>query len=84
MFNLIGAIISGLLIGLAARFIYPGDVPMGWLMTILLGIGGSLLASLLVGAGTGGFKRGVNRPGCLASMLGAVVLIYLGRHLGWH
>jgi hypothetical protein len=84
MFNAIGALISGLLVGLIARLVYPGDVPMGWLMTMLLGIGGSLLASLLVGAGTGGYGRGVNRPGCVASVLGAMVLIYLGRHLGWH
>lgn len=80
MFNLIGAILSGLIIGALARFFYPGVVDMGWLMTILLGVGGSLLAGLV-----GGYRGGeVNRAGCLASVLGAMVLIFLGRHLGWH
>lgn len=81
MFNLIGAIISGLVIGWLARFFYPGVVPMGWVMTILLGVGGSLLAGLIGGGYRG---DGVNRAGCLASVLGAMLLIFIGRHLGWH
>lgn len=30
MFNLIGAVFSGLFIGALARFFYPGAVDMGW------------------------------------------------------
>ena len=82
MFNLIGAIISGLFIGALARWFYPGVVEMGWGMTILLGVGGSLLAGLV--AGRGSYGEGFQRGGCLASLLGAVVLIFVGRHLGWH
>lgn len=82
MFNLIGAILSGLVIGWLARFFYPGMVPMGWIMTILLGIGGSMLASFVgVWASGGSYRDGVNRAGCLASILGAMVLIFIGRHL---
>ena len=82
MFNLIGAILSGLVIGWLARFFYPGIVPMGWIMTILLGIGGSLLASVVgVWAAGGNYRDGMNRAGCLASVLGAMVLIFIGRHL---
>jgi uncharacterized membrane protein YeaQ/YmgE (transglycosylase-associated protein family) len=80
MFNIIGAIISGLVIGVLARFFYPGAVHMGWIMTILLGVGGSLLAGLVTSRGASEF----NRAGCLASVLGAIVLIFLGRTLGWH
>jgi uncharacterized membrane protein YeaQ/YmgE (transglycosylase-associated protein family) len=83
MINVIGAIISGLIIGALARFFYPGAVPMGWIMTILLGIGGSLLAGLVTARGTGGIGGGVNRAGCLASVIGAIVLIFIGRLLGW-
>ncbi|MHA5865533.1 GlsB/YeaQ/YmgE family stress response membrane protein, partial [Pseudomonas aeruginosa] len=43
--GLIGTIIVGLIVGLVARFLKPGDDSMGWIMTILLGIGGSLLAT---------------------------------------
>ena len=43
--GLIGTIVIGLIVGLIARFLKPGDDSMGWIMTILLGIGGSLLAT---------------------------------------
>ncbi len=79
MFNIIGAIISGLVIGVLARFFYPGAVEMGWLATILLGIGGSLLAGLVTSRG----NREFSRAGCLASIVGAVVLIFVGRLIGW-
>jgi uncharacterized membrane protein YeaQ/YmgE (transglycosylase-associated protein family) len=80
MFNIIGAIISGLVIGAFARWFYPGVVEMGWIMTILLGVGGSLLAGLITTRGDPDF----NRAGCLASILGAMALIFIGRQLGWH
>ncbi|TYC86246.1 GlsB/YeaQ/YmgE family stress response membrane protein [Novosphingobium sp. BW1] len=78
MFNIIGAIIGGLIIGALARWIYPGEVPMSWLTTILLGIGGSLAAGLITSRGS----RDFNRAGCLASILGAMALIFIGRALG--
>jgi uncharacterized membrane protein YeaQ/YmgE (transglycosylase-associated protein family) len=80
MLNIIGAIVSGLVIGVLARFFYPGVIHMGWVMTILLGVGGSLLAGLVTSRGSPEFHR----AGCLASIIGAMVLIFIGRHLGWH
>jgi uncharacterized membrane protein YeaQ/YmgE (transglycosylase-associated protein family) len=79
MLNIIGAIVSGLIIGVLARFFYPGAVNMGLVMTILLGVGGSLLAGLVASRGRAGFSR----AGCLASIVGAIVLIFIGRMLGW-
>ena len=73
MFNIIGAIIGGLIIGALARWIYPGEVPMSWVATILLGIAG-----LIPSRGS----RDFNRAGCLASILGAMALIFIGRALG--
>lgn len=78
MLNIIGAILSGLLVGALARFFFPGAVEMGWLTTIALGIGGSLLAGLVTSRG----RRDFHRAGCLASILGAMALILLGRLLG--
>lgn len=78
MINVITAIISGLIIGVLARFFYPGSVHMGWIATILLGIGGSLIAGLVTSRGSADF----NRAGCLASVVGAIVLIFVGRMLG--
>ena len=34
--GIIGTIIIGLIVGLVARFLKPGDDSMGWIMTILL------------------------------------------------
>lgn len=82
MFNIIGAIFSGLFIGALARFLYPGAVTMGWGMTILLGVAGSLLAGMVAGRGRSG--DGLHRAGCLASVLGAMGLILIGRLLGWN
>ena len=80
VFKLISIILSGLLVGLAARYLYPGSVPMGLGRTILLGIGGSLVAGLAAGWGSKD-KGQVTRAGCIASVLGAMVLIFIGRHL---
>lgn len=77
MLNILGAIVSGLMIGALARFFYPGAVEMGWLWTIGLGIAGSLLAGFIATRGRAGFQR----AGCLASVVGAMALILLGRLL---
>lgn len=43
--GIIGTIFIGLIVGLLARFLKPGDDSMGWIMTIVLGIAGSLAAT---------------------------------------
>ena len=78
MINILGAILSGLLVGALARWFYPGAVEMGWLTTIALGIGGSLLAGAIANRGRSGFHR----AGCLASIIGGMALILLGRLMG--
>ena len=78
MINILGAIISGLIIGALARFFYPGAGEMGWVATILLGIGGSLLAGIVTSRG----QRDFSRAGCLASVIGAIALIFAGRLAG--
>lgn len=75
MLNVIGAIVGGLFVGALARWFYPGAVNMGWIETFLLGIGGSLLAGLVTSRG----RREFSRAGCLASLLGAMALILIGR-----
>lgn len=74
-------VITGLLIGWAARFFYPGPVPMGWIGSILLGLGGALLGGFIAQA----FSRTRDRPlepaGCLGSVLGAMLIIFLARAL---
>jgi uncharacterized membrane protein YeaQ/YmgE (transglycosylase-associated protein family) len=82
MFNLISLIVSGLITGVLARWIYPGSVPMGLGHTILLGIGGSLVAGLAASSRDGRpWGEGFSRAGCIASVLGAMLLIFIARHL---
>ncbi|PEQ11709.1 hypothetical protein B2G71_15965 [Novosphingobium sp. PC22D] len=78
MLNIIGAIISGLIVGALAKWFYPGVVPMSLIGTILLGVGGSLVAGLITSRG----RRDFQPAGCLASILGAMALIFIGRALG--
>lgn len=82
MLNIVGAVVAGLIVGALARWFYPGAVEMGWITTIALGIGGSLLAGLLTSRGRWGGRGDFHRAGCLASILGAMALIFIGRLLG--
>ena len=45
--GVIGYIIGGAIIGILARFFKPGADPMGWILTILLGIAGAIVGSRL-------------------------------------
>ena len=65
--GIIGTIFIGLIVGLLARFLKPGDDSMGWIMTILLGIGGSIAATY------GGQALGIYQAGEGAGFIGAVV-----------
>ena len=77
MINIIATIIVGIVVGILARFFYPGAVNMSLLWTMILGIAGSLLAGLLTSRGASGFHR----AGFIASILGAMLLIFVGRML---
>jgi len=77
MLRILGALISGFIIGLLARWLYPASVHLHTGTTILLGIGGSLLADLV--ARRAGARQGA---GLIASIVGAMALIFIGRHLG--
>ena len=68
-------IIVGLVAGLLARAIKPGNDAMGWIMTIVLGIVGAMLggfvASLVGIDADGGFT------GLIFSVIGAIILLFL-------
>lgn len=73
MFSLFGTLIVGLIVGLIARAIKPGNDSLGWIMTILLGIAGSFVASY-IGMALGWYQQG-DAAGWIASIVGAVVLL---------
>ena len=71
--SLIWTILIGFVVGLLARALTPGDQPHGFIITTLLGIGGSLAATY------GGAALGIYHPGesagFIASLIGAIVLV---------
>ena len=73
--GLIGTIVVGLIVGAIARFITPGEQKMGWILTILLGVGGSLAAGF-IGQALGWYKAGEG-AGWIASVVGALVLLFV-------
>ena len=62
MINILVTILVGFFVGVLARFFYPGPVHMSWLWTILLGIGGSLLAGLVTHRGQSAFTAPASLP----------------------
>ena len=73
MLSLLGMLLIGLVVGLIARAVKPGDDKLGWIMTALLGVAGSFLASY-VGMALGWYSQG-DSAGWIASVLGAVTLL---------
>lgn len=71
------AIIIGLIVGALAKLIMPGKDPGGIIVTILIGIAGSLLASFL-GRAMGWYTEG-QAAGFIASLLGAILLLWIYR-----
>jgi len=67
--------LGGLIIGALGRLVLPGPDPMGIGMTILVGIGGSLLAGIITNAIWG--RR--YAPGLLLSVASAALLVWLLR-----
>jgi uncharacterized membrane protein YeaQ/YmgE (transglycosylase-associated protein family) len=88
MIAIIGWIIFGLIAGLIAKAIMPGRDPGGFIITMLLGIAGSLIGGF-IGQALFGYGRAVNdsgdlsQPGFLMSLVlaivGAILLLVLYR-----
>jgi uncharacterized membrane protein YeaQ/YmgE (transglycosylase-associated protein family) len=74
---IIGTIIVGFIVGLLARFFYPGAVPLGFWLTVALGVGGSLvggvISSLIWKTPDGKFHP----AGWFMSIIGACLLLWV-------
>lgn len=77
---MLSTIIIGLVVGLLARFVKPGDDSMGWIKTILFGIGGSMAATY--GGQALGLYQAGQGAGFIGSVVGAVVLLIVAGRLG--
>ncbi len=71
----VGITLVGLILGLVACFLKPGGTSTGWIMIILLGIGGVLAA--LYDDRVLGLLRSVQGTELFGAVLGALVLLVL-------
>ena len=76
--ELLWFIIVGFIAGLLARAILPGADPMGWVLTTVLGIAGAIIAGF-VGRALGWYETGSTGPGIIAAVIGAIILLAIGR-----
>ena len=77
MFSLLWTAMIGLIVGAVAKLLMPGKDPGGFIVTMLLGLAGSFVASYL-GRLLGWYKEG-QAAGFIMSVLGAILLLYLYR-----
>jgi uncharacterized membrane protein YeaQ/YmgE (transglycosylase-associated protein family) len=76
--GIIAWIVFGFIVGLIARAVVPGKQGMGFVLTTLLGIAGSLVGGLVASALSGGSATAFQPSGFLGSLIGAVVLLVVG------
>lgn len=75
--HLIWTLIIGLIVGAIAKFLMPGKDPGGFIITILLGIAGSFVATFL-GRALGLYSAGAT-AGFIMSIVGAMLLLLVYR-----
>lgn len=79
MLHFIWMCLIGLVVGAVAKMIMPGKDPGGLLITMLLGIAGSLVAGFL-GRAVGWYSAGES-AGLIMSVLGAILLLAIYRKM---
>lgn len=77
MFALLWEILIGLVVGVVAKLLMPGKDPGGMVVTIIIGIAGSIAATFL-GQLVGWYKQGQS-AGFVMSVLGAVLILWIYR-----
>ena len=80
--NIIAWIVVGLVAGVIAKALMPGNEPGGIIVTILLGIGGAIVGGFL--AVTVGFSDGVSNfdlGTIVLAVVGSMLLLFLYRSL---
>jgi uncharacterized membrane protein YeaQ/YmgE (transglycosylase-associated protein family) len=72
--GIIWTIVLGFVIGVIAKLLHPGKDNMGFIATVLLGIGGSFLAGV-IGQFLGWYRAGEG-AGFIASVIVAILLLW--------
>jgi len=79
--GIISWIVVGLIAGLLAKFLLPGDDPGGLILTTLIGMAGAVVGGVLIGVLGGTGATGFNVWSILVATLGAVMLLFVYRLL---
>ena len=79
---MIGFLVAGLIIGLLARHILPGRQRIGLLMTLLLGVVGSVIGGTIANALRAGSIWELNFVGFVAAVVTSVVLLAVAGRAG--
>ena len=75
MMSILYTLFIGLIVGFIARAIKPGEDNLGWIMTAVLGVAGSFVATY-AGQALGLYAAG-SAAGWIASVIGAIVLLVI-------
>ena len=76
MLHLLGQALFGLVVGAIAKLMMPGNDPGGWIVTMLLGLVGSLVGTFVGRALWGGADYSA---GWITSILGTIILLAIYR-----
>ena len=76
--GILWTLIIGLVVGVIAKFLMPGKDPGGFIVTMLIGVAGALLAGFL-GRALGWYDNPGEGPGIIASIIGAMLLLLVYR-----
>jgi len=75
MFGLLLTILIGFVVGVIAKLIMPGKENMGFILTTLLGVAGSIAATY-AGQAVGWYQAGEG-AGWIGSIVGAFLLLWI-------
>ncbi|MBK9375998.1 MAG: GlsB/YeaQ/YmgE family stress response membrane protein [Holophagales bacterium] len=73
--SILWSILIGFVVGVIAKLLHPGKENMGIILTTVLGIAGSLIATFL-GRLVGFYKEG-EAAGFIMALIGAIVLLVI-------
>ena len=73
--SIIWTILIGFVVGLLAKMLTPGRDPSGFILTVLIGIAGSLVATY--GGQAVGLYQAGEAAGFIGSLIGAIILLVI-------
>ncbi|MBL8817185.1 MAG: GlsB/YeaQ/YmgE family stress response membrane protein [Planctomyces sp.] len=81
LMNVLSWLVFGLVVGSIARFLIPGRQNMGWFLTTVLGIVGSMVGGAISWFLFGQRGDQINPAGLIMSTIGAILVVVIARRL---